>query len=225
MMVEEGDRVKKGQVLFRLDGANQSLGVSQAEAALATALVGENTAKTELDRTKSLYEAGSVAPAVYDGVKARYDAAKAGVEQARAAVASVRQFSADTAVHSPIDGVVSARRASVGETVTMMPPTVVLVVQDITQLEVRGRVPEMMLAKIKPGSLVRVRFPAVNLERVVPVERINPSVDPMTRTIEVVALVPNADSALKAGMLVELRFNSSATPAAAPSAFTKAKHP
>jgi len=41
----------------------------------------------------------------------------------------------------------------------------------------------------------------------VTIERINPSVDPMTRTVEIVAMVPNRDSALKAGMLVELDFS------------------
>jgi len=208
MRVEEGDTVKKGQLLFRLSAANQALAVNQAQAALASALVGQTTAKTELDRIKTLHERGSVAPAA--------------VDQARAAVASARQATADAAVVSPISGVVSRRLASVGDTVSMMPPTVVLIIQDISKLEVRGRVPETMLAKLEPGSPIRVRFPAVKQERTVEIERISPSVDPMTRTIEVVALVPNEDRSLKAGMLVELDFSdtsgASATPAASASA-------
>ena len=87
--------------------------------------------------------------------------------------------------------------------------------QDISKLEVRGRVPETMLARLKPGSPVTVRFPAVNEERTVAIERISPSVDPMTRTVEVVALVPNDDRSLKAGMLVELDFGA-VTDAGAP---------
>jgi RND family efflux transporter MFP subunit len=168
-----------------------------------------------------------VAPATYDQVKAQYEAAQAGVEQARAAVASARQATADTAVLSPISGVVSKRLASVGDTVSMMPPTVVLIIQDISELEVRGRVPETMLAKLKPGSPIHVRFPAVKEERTVEIERISPSVDPMTRTIEVVALVPNEDRSLKAGMLVELDFSDTsearATPAPSASAAPAAK--
>jgi RND family efflux transporter MFP subunit len=220
MQVEEGDTVKKGQLLFRLSGANQALAVKQAQAALASAMVGQTTAKTEFDRIKALHERGSVAPATFDQVKAQYDAAQAGVDQARAAVASARQATADTAVLSPISGVVSKRLASVGDTVSMMPPTVVLIIQDISELEVRGRVPETMLAKLKPGSSIRVRFPAVKQERTVKIERISPSVDPMTRTIEVVALVPNEDRSLKAGMLVELDFTdtSERTSSPAPSA-------
>ena len=108
------------------------------------------------------------------------------------------------------------RLSSVGDTVSMMPPTVVLIIQDISELEVHGRVPEMMLAKLQPGSPIRVRFPAVKQERTVKIERISPSVDPMTRTIEVVALVPNEDRSLKAGMLVELDFSDAAKGEAAP---------
>jgi RND family efflux transporter MFP subunit len=216
MKVEEGDTVKKGQLLFRLSGANQALAVNQAKAALASALVGQTTVKTELDRITALHERGSVAPATYDQVKAQYEAAQAGVEQARAAVASAKQATADTAVLAPISGVVSKRLASVGDTVSMMPPTVVLIIQDISKLEVRGRVPEMMLAKLKPGSPIRVRFPAVKQERTVEIERISPSVDPMTRTIEVVALVPNEDRSLKAGMLVELDFSDTSDASAGP---------
>ncbi len=204
--VEEGDRVKKGQLLFRLDRANQALAVSQAEAALSGALVADSTARTEYARVKALHERGSVSPAALDGVEAQLEGAEAAVKQARAALARARQATVDTSIRAPIDGVVAKRMSSVGDTVTMMPPTVVLILQDISSLEIRGNVPETMLKHLSPGSALRVRFPAIEVERDVTIDRINPSVDPMTRTIEVVAVVPNTDSALKAGMLVELDF-------------------
>lgn len=204
--VEEGDRIKKGQLLFRLEDANQTLAVSQAEAALSGALVAESTAGTEKARIQALYDRGSVSPAALDAVDAQLQGAQAAVKQARAAVARARQATVDTSIRAPIDGVVAKRLSSVGDTVTMMPPTVVLIVQDISSLEIRGNVPETMLKHLRPGSALRVRFPAVEVERDVTIERINPSVDPMTRTVEVVAVVPNADSSLKAGMLVELDF-------------------
>jgi RND family efflux transporter MFP subunit len=206
MYVEEGDQVKKGQVLFRLDASTVALGIVQAQAALVSATVGRDSAETDLRRTQALYERGAIAPAVYDQVKARFDGANATVEQAKAALSTAKKMTADTAVTSPIAGVVTARKASVGDTVTMMPPTVVLVVQDISSLEVRVRVAETALKRLSPGKPLRIRFPSVDAERVVPIERINPSVDPMTRTVEIVALVPNQDHALKAGMLVEVDF-------------------
>lgn len=208
MLVEEGDKVKKGQVLFRLDKSQQSLAVKQAQAALNSAKVAQNTAETDLARTKALYDNGSVAPAVYDQMKARFDATEAAVEQAKAAVAQAKQSIIDTTVRSPISGVISARLSNTGETVTLMPPSVVLIVQDISKLEVRGRAPETMLKRLKPGTEIEVRFPSVDITRRVAIERINPSVDPRTRTVEVVALLPNQDGSLKAGMLTEMDFGA-----------------
>ena len=53
---------------------------------------------------------------------------------------------------SPIDGVVTEKRMSVGETATMMPPSIVLVVQDIDRLELRARLPETALRTVREKS-------------------------------------------------------------------------
>jgi RND family efflux transporter MFP subunit len=217
MSVEEGDKVKRGQVLFRLDASTTAMGIAQAEAALATATVNRDAAESDFKRVQPLLERGSISPSAFDQAKARYDGAAAGVAQAQAAVNMAKKVTGDTVVVSPIDGVVAARKASVGDTVTMMPPTTVLIVQDVSSLEVRTRVPETWLRRLEPGKSIRIRFPYIEAQRVVPITRINPSVDSMTRTVEVVALVPNKDGALTAGMLVEVDFGSSVA-GAAPSA-------
>jgi RND family efflux transporter MFP subunit len=206
--VEEGDKVRKGQLLFRLDASTTAMGIAQAQAALATATVNRDAAESDFKRVQPLLERGSISPSAFDQAKARYDGAAAAVAQAQAAVNMAKKVTSDTAVVSPIDGVVAARKASVGDTVTMMPPTTVLIVQDVSSLEVRARVPETWLKRLEPGKPVRIRFPSIEAQRVVPITRINPSVDAMTRTVEVVALVPNKDGALKAGMLVEVDFGS-----------------
>lgn len=207
MKVEEGDRIKTGQVLFKLDNDNQVLALNQAEAALGSALVAQRTTNTEFQRVRALRERGSISPSLYDQTKAQLDGAEAAVTMARAAVKQAKQAVVDATVRAPIAGVVSRRMADVGDTVTLMPPTVVLIIQDISELEVRGRAPETMLGKLKPGSPVKVRFPSIGVEKTIAITRINPSVDPMTRTIEVVARLQNTDESLKAGMLVELDFD------------------
>jgi multidrug efflux pump subunit AcrA (membrane-fusion protein) len=100
--------------------------------------------------------------------------------------------------------VVTSKLKNVGETVTMMPPTTVLVVQDVAHLELRTRLPERALMQLAPGNKLRVEFPALGIERVVPVLRINPTVDLMTRTVEVIADVDNLDGALRPGMLADV---------------------
>jgi RND family efflux transporter MFP subunit len=202
--VEEGDRVKKGQLLFRLDAAQAALSVNQARTALVSAEVGRDAAQLEFNRAAELIKGGSIAPAVFDQAKSRLDGAKSAVEQAKAAVNLAQRGAFDTGVYSPIDGVVTAKLKSTGETVTMVPPTIVLVVQDVEKLELRARLPESSLAQVEEGTELEMVASSIGLKRRVKVKRVNPAIDPRTRTVEVVADVDNADGKLKVGMLAEV---------------------
>jgi len=208
VLVEEGMRVKKGQLLFRVENTNAVLGVRQAEAALAQARVGLSQAELEHDRTRPLFEQGAISPATWDQVRLGLDRARVAVTQAEAAVNSARGYASDAAVVAPFAGVVSAKRKNAGETVTMMPPTTVVVLQDLSEIEVRVKLAESALARIRAGDAMRIRWPSLNLEKDVPITRINPSVDPLNRTIELVATIPNSDGIIKAGMLVDVTFSA-----------------
>lgn len=206
--VEEGQQVKKGQVLFRLDAKFNRLGVAQAEAALQGAVIARDNAKRELERQQQLAAKGTIAAAVLERTESAFNAAANGVEQAEVAVSMARRGTSDSAVVSPIDGVVAHKLKSVGETVTMMPPTVVVVIQDQSVLEVRARVPEAALKLVHEGEKVSAHFTAVEVTREATIVRVQPTVDPMTRTIEVVADVDNSDGALRPGMYVELELRA-----------------
>ena len=219
--VDEGDKVKKGQLMFRLDGATAFIGVNQAKAAIATSRVALDAAKLELTRATELSMKGSVAPAVYDQAKANYDHAAMALEQAKVGEQLASRVAVETAVYSPIDGVVTSKQKSVGETVTMVPATTVLVVQDVAHLELRENLPENALAKLSTGSELKMNARSVGIERTVQIKRINPTLDTRTRTVEVVADVDNGDGKLKVGMLVEVSLAQ--VTAAAPSAQDVAK--
>jgi RND family efflux transporter MFP subunit len=208
--VKEGDQVKKGQLLFRLESVQSDLGVKQAKALLQAAEVGYRAAELDHRRTKDLFDRGSVAAATFDQVQARYDSARSAVDQAKVALSMAQKASGDTAVRSPINGVVTAKRKSVGEMVTMTPPTVVLVVQDVSVLELKVRLPERALRQLSPGSDLTASFPALGSERVTKVKRINPAIDIATRTVEVVADLENQDGSLKPGMLADVRLGNAA---------------
>jgi RND family efflux transporter MFP subunit len=208
--VEEGDKVKKGQLLFRLDAAQAALSVNQAKTALASAEVARDAAQLDFNRAAELIKGGSIAPAVFDQAKSALDGAKSHVEQAKAAVNLAQRGAFDTGVYSPIDGVVTAKLKSTGETVTMVPATTVLVVQDVQKLELRARLPESALAKVEEGTELEMVASAIGLKRRVTVKRVNPAIDPRTRTVEVVADVDNSDGKLKVGMLTEVGLASAA---------------
>jgi RND family efflux transporter MFP subunit len=206
VLVEEGQLVKKGQLLFRLDATNASLAVKQAEAGLAQAKVSLSRAELEYNRIKPLVDSGAVSPANWDAVRIGQDQARVGVQQAEASLATARAYAGDSAVYAPFAGVVAAKKKNAGETVTMMPATTVIVLQDISKLEVRIKLAEGALTRIKAGEPMLVKFGSLSLEKTVAIDRINPSVDPLNRTVEIIGVVPNDDRLLKAGMLVEVTF-------------------
>lgn len=215
--VEEGDTVKAGDQVFRIEGSEVKLAVSQAQAALAAAELQHAEAEREAERTRKLAEKGSVGAANLERAEAGVAAADAGVKQAKAAVSMAKARTADLTVESPISGIVTAKYKNVGEIATMMPPTTVVVIDDLSLVEVRVRVPELKLREIDVGSTVGVYFPALDHQRDVAITRIGNAVDPHTRTIELIIEVPNEDLRIKAGMSVEVEIGRrEAAPTAAP---------
>lgn len=213
--VEEGDTVKAGQQVFRIEGSEVKLAVSQAQAALAAAELQLSEAKREADRTRKLAEKGSVGAANLERAEAGVAAADAGVKQAKAAVSMAKARTADLTVESPISGVVTAKYKNVGEIATMMPPTTVVVIDDLSIIEVRVRVPELKLREIDVGSTVGVYFPAIDQQLDVAITRIGNAVDPHTRTIELIIEVPNPELRIKSGMSVEVEIGRREAPAPA----------
>jgi RND family efflux transporter MFP subunit len=208
ILVKEGDKVRKGQVLFRQDTQDAALRLQQAKAALDAAQVNLRATETEFTRTKSMFDQKAVSQMQWDQVQARMDGAKVGVSQAEVARDMAEKFLSDGTVRSPLTGVVVAKMKNEGEMATMMPPTVVLVVQDQSVLELRFRLPERSLNDIKVGERVNARFDAVKTERAAKISRIQPSVDARTRTVEVVAEIPNPDGALRSGLLAEVELGA-----------------
>jgi RND family efflux transporter MFP subunit len=191
-------------VLFRLDARSTRLGVSQAETGLQGAQIARDNAKRELERQQQLAAKGTVAAAVLERAESAYNSAENGVSQAAVALSMARRGTADSAVVSPIDGLVAHKFKDVGETVTMMPPTIVVVIQDQSVLEVRARIPEAALRLVHVGDQVTAHFSALGVSREAKVVRVQPTVDAATRTIEIVTDVENKDGALRPGMYVEI---------------------
>jgi len=205
--VAEGDRVRRGQVVFKLDDRDAALRVQQARAALEAARVNLRAVQTEYDRTKPMFDEKAVNRMQWDQLVARLDGAKVGVQQAEVALSMADKALSDATVRSPIDGVVTAKMKNEGEMATTMPPTVILVVQDQSVLELRLRLPEHALGQIKIGDVVTARFDALGTTRQARVTRINQAVDARTRTVEVVADIPNPDRSLKSGLLAAVQLN------------------
>ncbi len=207
---EVGDTVKKGDVLFRLKGSSARLGLRRTKTGLAAAKQQLATAQTNLERIQQLYDAGATTKATLDQALSAHEAATIGVQDAELAVDVGSTSMADTTTRSPIDGIITEKRKNAGEAVASMPPTVVVVVEDRAVLELRFRVPEQHLSRLPPGTELEAEFAALGSKRTVKVSRHGQSVDPLTRTIEVICDIDNADGSLKPGMSAEVTAGTAA---------------
>ncbi len=205
LSVAEGDRVKKGQVLFRVDSRGAGLAVSQAKVGVSSAKVSLQQAKEDLDRKEGLAKSGATTEAALTASRLNYENAKLAVKRAQVALSDAYRGAGDTVVRSPIAGVIASKNANEGESV-MANGAPVLLVQDISELEIRARLPESALRTVHVGSQATARFRSIDKSVPVSVKRISPSVDQRTRTIEVICALSNPDELYKAGMLVELDF-------------------
>jgi RND family efflux transporter MFP subunit len=215
ILVKEGDQVKRGQVVFRQDVKDAVLRIDQAKVALESARVNLRASETDYQRTKAMFDQKAMNQVQWDQAQTRLDGAKVQVQQAEVALNMSNKALADATVRSPIDGVVVQKLKSEGETATMMPPTVVLVIQDQSSLELRFRLPERALRYMKIGDSVKARFDALGLDREAKITRIQSAIDAQTRTVEVMVLLPNQDGALRAGLLASVELQPAAAAAAA----------
>jgi RND family efflux transporter MFP subunit len=207
--VEEGSRVRAGEVIARLENRDVTAGRDQAAANLVNARASLEQAEAELrdaglayNRQKELVAQGIVAQADFDAADARYRKARGGVNGAKAAInaarAALRGAEAAieyTYIRVPFDAVVLTKNADVGDIVTPIgaaatAKAAVVTVADMGSLQVEADVSESNLEKIKAGQPCEIQLDAL------PEARFSGSIH---------MIVPTADRS-KATVLVKVRF-------------------
>jgi len=169
-------------------------------------------AEQKYERAKELFSEGLIARGTFDEAQARYDSARAAYDMAVQNVQNLRAQAAqrsasvaladkklrDTLIRAPFAGQVKERMVSPGQYVKVQTPVMAIVDND--PLRVRLKTPEKMAGWIAVGLPVKVQVEAYPgrtfLGRL---SRINPSVDPQTRSFEVEALLDNREGLLKPG--------------------------
>lgn len=202
--VDEGDRVERGQRLFRLKGQTTRLASKRAQQAITAANVQLEAARKELDRIRTLHRAGAATQAALDRAQAAFDAAESQADDAAVAASMSKAAVSDLTNYAPSSGTVTERFKDPGEAVTRMPPTVVLVIEDHDTLELRFNVPESEIRNFTPGTNLEAHVPALGVSKEVVVERTGSRVDPRTRMIEIIAELPNSEHEIKPGMSVNV---------------------
>ncbi len=213
--VDEGDRVKKGQEIVRLEQTDFLLAVQRAEAVLESARAAlrqaevhyENTEK-DYRRFKALFEKKVISQqefdhidAAYRGARAQLALARARVKEAEVALENAKVQLRDTVIRAPFDGYVTARFVDPGQRAYIMPPTNIVEIAEISEVKISIDVPEREFPFLRVGTPVEVQTDALPGRRFRGrISTIFPKVDPRTRTFRVEVTLKNPEGLLKPGM-------------------------
>lgn len=186
---KEGDRVKKGQELVKLDTAILDAELKQLQADLGLA-------RDTFERNRSLSQRGVGTQVALDEATAKLASTEARVQLAQAKLAQ-------STIRAPFDGVVGLRSVSVGDFVSVGKTLVTLT--NIDPIKVDFRVPEIFLSRVKVGQSISIKVDALSgREFEGRIFAIDPVVDINGRAIRLRASVPNADLALKPGLFARI---------------------
>jgi RND family efflux transporter MFP subunit len=202
--VREGDRVRRGQVLVRLERRDLEAAVEQAHAAVAMAEAELERARAQHDRMRSLQSRGSVTDKNLEDAVAGFRVAEAAVQQARANLSAAEVTLGYAEIRSPVSGFVTAKRVESGDMAS--PGAALLVVEDLARVKVVLTVPESDVVALAPGAPARVAIDVLESSWDAAVDRINPSGDPASRTFDVELVLDNDDGRLKSGMFARATF-------------------
>lgn len=195
--VEEGDKVKQGQVIARLDDSDVSASLQRARENLRIAEADLNDAKQSLERQRVLLERDMVARSEYDIAEARYKRVIAGINAAKFAVKEAEVAVDNTRIIAPFDGTVLKKNADVGEIVAPLAgaassKAAVVTIADMSSLEVEADVSEANITRVLPDQACEIRLDAYADRRY---------------QGYVTKVVPTADRA-KATVLVKIKFKN-----------------
>ena len=225
VLVHEGQRVAKGQLLFTIDSETYRAAVRQAEAALNTARAQANTARLTYENNKKLMQQKIIGQFELSSSLNSYMTAKANVAQAQASLVSARETLSWCNVVSPAAGVVGNLPFKVGALVSASSQQPLTTVSDISTVEVFFSMSEADILGLSKsaGSVAEVlrKMPTVQLQladgtlyahpgRVVKMSGV---IDATTGAYSLIAHFPNPERLLKsggAGQIVVQHDNSNA---------------
>jgi membrane fusion protein (multidrug efflux system) len=201
VLVREGEAVKAGQVLVRMDTSEFKARVEQARGSLLAARGQLDIAVKARDNNKALLEKGFISKTAFDNAQSQFNIAQANVESARGALDVVQNSLNDTVIRAPISGLVSSRTVQPGEKVSA--DNRLLDVIDLNKLELEAAVPASDIMNVALGQEVQVSIEGLTNPLTGKVVRINPSTQTGSRSIMTYIQVDNPQRVLRAGMFGE----------------------
>jgi RND family efflux transporter MFP subunit len=204
---EAGQRVSAGQALAQIDASVLRDQQVSARSAVTTAQSSYDIARRNLERNQTLEKAGAIAERDLEQARNAVIATQGQLSAARAQLANISKQLDKASVQAPFSGVVAQRQANAGDVVS--PGTALFTVVDPGSMQLEASVPAEALAQVRVGMPVEFKvngYPTRTFSgRII---RVNPTADPTTRQVKIVATIPNAGNTLVGGLFAEGRVSS-----------------
>jgi len=162
LRIKEGDFVKKGDLLVRLDRERYEAVADQASSGLKSAQAALEKSRSELRRIEELSQRGMASQADLEAAQAQFQLNSANLEQTQAMLKQARDDLAKTSIYSPMDGIVSLLNKEVGEIAlgAQFQEDVILIVADLSKMEVVVEVDENDIVNVSLQDTAKIEIDA-----------------------------------------------------------------
>ena len=205
------DRVRKGQLIARIDPTLQEQAVRDAEAGLERSQAELAKAERDHGRIRALFDTQVVTESELNAAEYALSIARAGAKSAQVTLERARRNLAYTSIYAPIDGVVVERNVDVGQTVaaSLSAPQLFLIANDLSRMQILAAVDESDIGQIRTGLPVRFTVPAYpedTFTGLVTQVRLQSTVRENVVNYTVTVSVPNTSGKLLPGMTATVNF-------------------
>ena len=214
---KEGDQVKRGTIIARIESDDVEAALAQAKAELGAVRAERNEVDQALQRSRKLLERQLISQAENDGTEARYSRVVATIASREAAVRAAEVQIENTRIRAPFDGTILSKNADVGEVVAPFAAgassrVAVVTIADMTSLEVEADVSESNIERISSGMPCSItldaypdkRYPGI-------VDKIVPTADRAKATVLTKVRFTERDNRVLPEMSAKVNFLSSAS--------------
>ena len=204
---EAGQRVGSGQPLAQIDASVLHEQQLSARSALTTAQSSYEIARRNLSRNETLEKAGAIAERDLEQSRNAVIATEGQASAARAQLANINKQLDKASVQAPFAGVVAQRQVNEGDVVS--PGTALFTVVDPGSMQLEASVPAEALAQVRVGLPVEFKVNGYPTRTFTGrITRVNPTADPATRQVKILAMIPNTGNTLVGGLFAEGRVSS-----------------
>lgn len=208
--ISNGQTVKKGDLLARIDNSEAQLALEQSLSSLNSSKANLNTATSTLDRTKTLFEKGSASLSDYENAKSSFATAKANYESSKRSVEIQQKQVGYGIIYAPADGVIAAKNVENNENVSA--GQIIAVLNAGSFMEVSLGLPENVINRVSKDMGVTATFPALQgKEYQGIVNEVSPSISEGSATYPVRIKLLGETMDVKSGMAAHIKFKFAKT--------------